>query len=66
MTDQTAISLVKPTIAYWFHLKAGRSIPAQGINPGDALLWSGYQPKEVAWFEPVGPGADPAEYAARF
>lgn len=65
MTDQTAISLVKPTTAYRFHLKAARSIEGQGLNPGDALLWTGYLPKEVAWFEVLGPDITPADYAAR-
>jgi hypothetical protein len=66
MTDQTAISLVKPTTEYRFHLKSGgKSITAQGINPGEALLWTGYRPTEVAWLETLGAGISPADYANR-
>lgn len=44
---------VKPVRQYRFHLKNGRTENAEGINPGDALLWSGYTREEVAWFEDV-------------
>lgn len=53
----SASTEVKPIRHYRFHLKNDRVEDAAGINPGDALLWSGYTPREVTWFEEVAASA---------